>query len=76
MELSTSTTRSNGWCIFHWVGIVWWCVSVISPAENAATTDFSSVAIIVSWKGVGGTKEGETKCPAKGRGKQTNKTID
>ena len=48
---------------------------MILPAENAATTDFSSVAIIVSWKGVGGTKEGETKCPAKGRGNQTNKNY-
>ena len=79
VELSSSTTRSNGWCIFHWVGIVWCFASkarsVILPAENAATTDFSSVAIIVSWKGVGGTKEGETKCPAKGRGKQTNKNY-
>ena len=79
MELSTSTTRSNGWCIFHWVGIVWCFASkarsAILPAENAATTDFSSVAIIVSWKGVGGTKEGETKCPAKGRGNQTNKNY-
>ena len=48
---------------------------MILPAENADTTDFSSVAIIVSWKGVGGTKEGETKCPAKGRGNQTNKNY-